>query len=299
VTGLGSGEGLISFLKNNEDDPRALVLESEFGRLLISMNRDGSTLSPMIRNAWDNFPLGRYVANPKLSGTIQNHHVGILANVTSTELACHLTNEHAAGGFGNRFLWLAVKRSRLLPLTEPLGPRVNLYATALADALAFAERGGLIRLTSAAKDWWNDYYRSRPERHGLLEALANRDTTQVARLAMLYALLDSTGTVDVPHFQAADALWDYAERSLVYVFGESTGNKTADSLLRMLRTQNRMSRMEVRQSLNVRSAPELDATIDHLTKLGLIKEVEVAHRGGPGRPRTDYVILDKGRERRT
>ena len=48
VAGLGSGEGLVGYLKANEKqgEPRALVMESEFGRLLTVMAREGSTLSP-------------------------------------------------------------------------------------------------------------------------------------------------------------------------------------------------------------------------------------------------------------
>ncbi len=43
VSGLGSGEGLIGHLKRQEEtEHRAIVTESEFGRLLTIMNREGS-----------------------------------------------------------------------------------------------------------------------------------------------------------------------------------------------------------------------------------------------------------------
>ena len=119
VPGLGSGEGLIEYLKANEADPRALVFETEFGPLLTAMSREGSTLSPIIRNAWDGVPLGRHVASQKASGTVLDHHVGVLANITGIELAQKLTSVEAANGFGNRFLWLGVRRPHLLPFTEP------------------------------------------------------------------------------------------------------------------------------------------------------------------------------------
>lgn len=68
VPGLGSGEGLIGHINREserakeEDRPpehRALVMESELGRLLTVMGRDGSTLSTTLRDGWDGAPLGR------------------------------------------------------------------------------------------------------------------------------------------------------------------------------------------------------------------------------------------------
>lgn len=64
VAGLGSGEGLVAYLKKRAaaGEPRALVMESELGRLLTVMTREGSTLSPMLRDAWDGVPMGRVLA---------------------------------------------------------------------------------------------------------------------------------------------------------------------------------------------------------------------------------------------
>jgi hypothetical protein len=37
------------------------------------------------------------------------------------------------------------------------------------------------------------------------------------------------------HLLAATAFWDYAERSVLYVFGDSLGDPLADDLLRLIR----------------------------------------------------------------
>jgi hypothetical protein len=70
VPGLGSGEGLIGHLKRNEGtEHRALVLETELGRLLSVMAREGSTLSPTLRDA-----LGRRTARALPRPRRQHRH---------------------------------------------------------------------------------------------------------------------------------------------------------------------------------------------------------------------------------
>ncbi|HVA19922.1 MAG TPA: hypothetical protein VMU55_07095, partial [Solirubrobacteraceae bacterium] len=61
VSGLSSGEGLIAQVRdpvNEHDaeapaDKRRLVLEQEFAQVLKVLSREGNTLSPIVRQAWD------------------------------------------------------------------------------------------------------------------------------------------------------------------------------------------------------------------------------------------------------
>jgi hypothetical protein len=290
VPGLGSGEGLITYLKEHADDPRALVHEPEFGRLLTAMARDGSTVSPVIRNAWDGVPLGRHVASAKASATIYDHHVGVLANITDVELAQKLKSVDAANGFGNRFLWLAVRRAQLVPFTEPVSGHVSPFVASLKRSLAFASGSGFARLTPAAKDRWEVFYRGRVPRAGLIGALTGRAEPYVARLALLYALLDGKAEVDAQHLAAAEALWAYAERSAVYIFGESTGNPDADALLRLLELQSPLTWWEASKELGVYRSSDMEAIVGLLVRLGRVGVVKVTRAGG-GRPRREIELL--------
>ena len=56
------------------------------------------------------------------------------------------------------------------------------------------------------------------------------------RLALLYALLDKSPLIQAPHLLAALALWEYVERSVYHIFGDSLGDPVADDLLRLLRS---------------------------------------------------------------
>ena len=55
------------------------------------------------------------------------------------------------------------------------------------------------------------------------------------RLSVLYAVLDMSPDVKIEHLKAALAVWDYCERSAEYIFGNSLGNRIADTLLAELR----------------------------------------------------------------
>lgn len=292
VSGLGSGEGLIGHLKRNEEqDHRALVLESEFGRLLTVMNREGSTLSPVVRDAWDGVPMGRFLARD--SQLVTWHHVGLVAHITPIELRSKLNDVEAANGFGNRFLWLAVRRTKLVPFPE--SPRLVLqpYLSELSNAIrAAAAPGPELHWTPEAAVRWEQLYArlSGREGRGVAGALVARAESQIVRLALVYALLDQAKQIDVIHLAAAEALWDFSERSVGYVFGASTGNRHAD-MLRDFLADAPMEWEAAKRALGLRHAAELREAVDVLTGLGLV-EVAAVERQAGGRPRRVLQLVE-------
>ena len=120
LPGLASGEALIAEVRDGAGDDdlgvadkRRLVLEPEFTRLLAVAGRQGSTLSHLIREAWDGNPLkNRTKQNPMVA---TGAHVSVLAHVTREELLRRLDDTEIANGFANRFLFALVRRSKKLP----------------------------------------------------------------------------------------------------------------------------------------------------------------------------------------
>ena len=282
VAGLGSGEGLIGHLKKMEQaegqEHRAIVTESEFGRLLTVMAREGSTLSPVVRDAWDGVPLGRFLAREQ--SLVMWHHVSISAHVTVIELRQKLTNTDAANGFANRFLWLAVRRTKLVPFPQSPKDLVRPYASDLRKAIDAAQTPGTLDWSPVAADRWEELYTAsatRP-RYGMLGALLARGEAQIARLALLYALLDRGSEVGAQHLAAAEALWAYVERSATHIFGQSTGDRHADALLTYL-AEGPIEWMEARKALGLRYASEMDESVGLLVSLGLADVVTVKKEG--------------------
>ncbi len=96
-----------------EKDNRLLIVEGEFSSTLKVLNREGNTLSPVVRNAWDSGDLNTLVKNNPAKAT--GAHISIIGHITKQELLKHLDETEAANGFGNRFLWVYVDRSKILP----------------------------------------------------------------------------------------------------------------------------------------------------------------------------------------
>ena len=119
VAGLGSGEGLVGYLKAHETqgEHRALVMESESGGCSRSWPatarrspRWSVTLGTASRWAGSS-PASRPRPRAPRRGH-RPHHPG------RAPREAHGTD--AANGFGNRFIWLAVRRTRLVPF--PMSP---------------------------------------------------------------------------------------------------------------------------------------------------------------------------------
>ena len=108
ASGLSSGEGLIAHVRDQpEDDPgdtpidkRCLAVEGEFAQVLKVLAREGNTLSPIVRQAWDGDTLQTMVRNNPLRAT--DAHIGVIGHITKDELLRYLTATELANGFFNR-----------------------------------------------------------------------------------------------------------------------------------------------------------------------------------------------------
>ena len=215
--GLSSAEGLILEVRDNVEpqepppDRRLLLVQSEFSAVLRVMTRDGNTLSPVLRDAWDSGRLRTLVKNNPLKAT--GAHISKIGHITRPELLRYLSDTEHHNGFANRILWCCVRRSKCLPE----GGRVpNVEMNALADRLrgivawARAEEREVSRDAVARSLWATVYPRLSAGLPGLLGASTGRAEAQVLRLSSLYAALDCSTTVRVDHLLAALAVWDTA-----------------------------------------------------------------------------------------
>jgi hypothetical protein len=314
-SGLSSGEGLIHAVRDpvirrqegkekgrptgrweevvvdeGVADKRLLVIEAELGRTLSVLERQGNTLSAVLRDAWDGNDLGIMTRANAARATAP--HISLIGHITQQELERELYDVSLANGFANRFLVLAVRRSRLLPIPPVFGDElVARLAARLAEAIAFAAQVGEVKWGPAARDLWIAMYpdlsRGEP---GLAGAIAARSEAHVLRLSLIYALLDGSNVIDVPHLAAAAALWEYAAASVRYIFGDRLGDPTADSIRQMLATSP-LTRSEISAGLgrHVRAA-----AIDHALHLLLIRGIAfVRHEETGGRPREIWELVEQ------
>jgi hypothetical protein len=298
VSGLSSGEGLIWSVRDpdtttrgqariqggeGEQDKRLLVLEAEFASVLKMVARDGNTLSPVVRCAWDGKPLQALTKNSPARAT--GAHIAIVGHITADELVRLLNATEAANGFLNRFLLLGVRRSKLLPEGgsidqvhwEPLLSRLRaaLHSARQARRLSFDE--------PARRRWWELYPTLTQPQAGPAGAVCARAEAHVVRLALIYALLDQADRIRLAHLEAALALWEYAAASARWVFGDSLGDPVADEIYRALLDEpDGLTRSQLRDlfSRNRRSK-DITQALDRLAVAGRIHAERQQQRGRP------------------
>jgi hypothetical protein len=159
--GLSSGEGLIwavhdDILKFNAKagewetiepgvvDKRLLCIEEEMSQVLKTGQRQGATITEIIRRAWDSRTTLQTMTKTS-PAKATDAHISILGHITKAELAREITETDLANGLANRFGWFRVQRAQLLPdpsrladeIADDLGRRIS-------RVLAFARGADLI-----------------------------------------------------------------------------------------------------------------------------------------------------------
>lgn len=290
-SGLASGEGIVKRFADRDDgtpvEKRALFLEAEFARTLVAAGRETSTLSHLIRDAWDTGELRVLTRKDPLRAT--GAHAGVVAHITLEELRARLVSAEIGSGFANRFLFTCARRSKKLPAGGNLSAvDLDALTAKVRDALATGRKRDAISRTPDAERRWAELYNTLPEPPGLLGAITARAEAQLLRLSLVYALLDGAHAIDVPHLLAALAVWRYAEASAAHIFGGVLGSDTADRLLVELRAvyPDGLDR-EAQSALfhRNRAEAELEAARRQLEARGLAQRRSVPSDTGKGRPR--------------
>jgi hypothetical protein len=308
--GLSSGEGLIFNVrdpgpeatdpKKTTDpgvlDKRLMVVEPEFANVLRVANRQTNTVSVVIRNAWDGAALRTMTRNNALKAT--DAHISILAHITPEELRRELTDISMLNGFGNRFLFVAAKRSKLKPFGGqlPAGDLERLQG-AVAAALDDARALDRLELDQSTRALWEQVYQpltTAPP--GAMGAVYNRAAPHVRRLAMIHAAMNGGQAVNPDHLSAAIALWQYCADSARYIFGDSTGNRLADDILEHLRgaADLGMTRTGMSAALGRhQSASRMTEALTTLERAGLARRELRADTGG--RPAETWYATEGAR----
>jgi Protein of unknown function (DUF3987) len=292
ISGLGSGEGLIHAVRDpsekdekdqGQDDKRLFVVETEFASVLRVAARDGSTLSAILRLAWDTDHLQIATKNCPLNAT--GAHISLVGHITRDELIRDLTATDTANGFANRILWVCAQRSKLLPEggQVPIASLQKLERR-LKDVLEFARCGGRqeFRRDTDARRIWNAMYSDLSEgKPGLFGSIISRGEAQVMRLASIYAVLDHSQEIRAEHLKAGLAVWRYCENSARFIFGDQLGDPVADQLLSALRAYpDGLTKAQLHNALGRnRSASVIDAALNTLSRYKFAKKKTKQTRG--------------------
>jgi hypothetical protein len=280
-------------LDEGVEDKRLMIMEDEFGRFLSVSGREGNTLSATIRKAWDAKDV-LYVEGKTSPAKATQAHISMIGHITRTELLKLMSVVENENGFSNRILWIAVKRSKHLALPESINWRqqkdilsdvqevLDTFTVAKADPLAIGAgwsepfRNELMQLSwglEGKRAWCRFYDAISDEKKVLISPIVARNEGHVLRLAMLYAVLDASTVIRPEHLNAAIHFWEYNERSVRWIFGESTNNGPADKIYYALRReQGGMTRTQISQDVFKRNLSKTDLDI----AFGVLQQAELA-----------------------
>jgi hypothetical protein len=255
------------------NDKRALMLETEFSRLLAVCARSGNTLSEVLRQAFDS---NKHLAtNAKSDHCIATHpHVSLIGHITPTELKERMNDVSYSNGFGNRILWVEAYSSKSLPFgCIPEWYAQETLITNLRDVVEWAKaEPRFMQWTDGGSAAWERWYNKRENEKGITGALLQRDRTHLLRLAMIYAILDCRVCINENHLKAALAVWDYAKQTVRRIFGNMKGSSVAEKIYDFILISGEVSTREIYDHLsrNV-SSKEIYTAILKLEIQGLVQ----------------------------
>ena len=214
-----TGEGSWVITDPGVSDKRLLVIEEEFASALQSSKREGNTLSSILRTLYDSGKASPLTKSSRIQCT--DAHVGVVAHITRFELNKLLTDNDKFNGFGNRFLWICSRRTKLVPFPEPLPEVLKQKMVDHLDRVIIKARGGQQYLLSPpAKELWGNVYPDLTEaRDGVAGAMVGRSEAHVMRLSLIYCLFRGGDQIETEDLNAALAFWKYADQSANYIFG--------------------------------------------------------------------------------
>lgn len=283
--GVQSGEALIQ-LASTVDGGRLLVEEEEYARLLTVKAWSGSTISAHLRTAWDGEPLCAVTKRSHMSAP--DAHVCLIGHITDNELRRKMAAEDVHNGAANRILHTWSERARLLPNPDPMPVHeAEVLSARLREAVTFAQGAGMLAFSPGFKGEWIEVYsvtETRPSGGTHYDGLTARASSHIKRLALMYALLDRSRVVGIKHLTAAQAMWEYCEHSVAYIWGMGLGDSRVERLLEALHRAGEagLNRTQITDLFH-RNLPkeQLDDICGQIVRAGLAKQLRLETGGAP------------------
>jgi hypothetical protein len=224
-----SGSGFKPIVVPGVDDKRLFIREGEAASIFQLAGKKESRADIILRDGWDGLPLKNIVKGKtdgiSNSAMCMEPHISISGDTTRDELRRRMPDGADQNGFGNRFLYTFVYRTKMCPNG---GPQLDWSDEALRlhKTILFARTVGYVPLSKAAHKMWSRMYVEIENEVGELpplpQSMCARGVAHVRRLALIFALLDMKDVVDSEHLQAAKRLWDYCMNSARFIFSNES-----------------------------------------------------------------------------
>jgi len=260
-SGFGSAESIINEIRDGsqqqvknrknqfdtvmvpgKSDKRMCIREGELASVFQLAGKKDSRVDIVLRDGWDGKPLHNLVKGRSEglsnSNSCREPHISISGDTTPSELKQKMPPGATENGFGNRFLYCFVYRTKCCPMG---GPQIDwsVEMLKLHNAIESAKQVGVVGLAKAAESSWKNMYLQMDQVKNRLPGLAGQMTARkdahIRRLALIIALLDECSVVETWHLRAAKKIWDYCEDSARFIFAGSTADQ--DKIITYIKSQ--------------------------------------------------------------
>jgi hypothetical protein len=143
---------------------------------------------------------------------------------------------------------------------------------------------------------------------GLFGQMIARGPAHVLRVSLIFAILDCSPKIELPHLAAALAVWDSAVRSTFQIFGDKLGMSDADIILKTLRdSPEGMTRTDINNLFGRNALQDrIEKALAVLIKKDFAKFEKVKTGGAPATvwtatnkpptPTPDYLALFRDKD---
>jgi hypothetical protein len=316
TNGLQSAEAIVDAVDDDNKSNELMVYYTEFGGLLSAIKLRAN-LSDIIKQSYDGDILKVRTKHKSGNRTASHAHVSVMGHVTPAILSERLSDTEIASGFGNRFLFATVDKSKLISRPDPISDEdFDELANKIDEALSWVRRWTFegvdpisatlyrffevrpkreMHLSDRAWNLWDTMYEElSAKRPGIVGLLSGRASTNVIRLAVTYAIADQSTVVDIQHLKAGKAVWDYCEASIASIFSGITGDYYVDKVLRALEDapEQTLTRSAIWAMFGRHhNASWIDGVVKRLMETKLVDMHTIPPTGGGrGRPLTTYTL---------
>ena len=193
-----SGEGMIRMLAgstlNMGRKYRVVIANSEMSTTFAAQGRESSTLSGILRKAYDGDRLENFRSDKKKSIAADDYLLGFVGTITPGELQQVMPAMDWVNGAQNRFLWSIAFKDKTLG-RSPAQPDFTNWAGRVKALFELNTKEGAkptaIAYSESGRRVWDDWHASLPEHQDdTLSESQGRVLANCLRVAVLYAQLD-------------------------------------------------------------------------------------------------------------
>lgn len=277
--GISSGEGIINHVADTPGfiDGRLMIPIQEFHRLMAVVNRTDSTLSSILREAYDGGTLAVTTRTNPLVAT--RGHVSMIIHTTEAEFGQCVKPIDFLNGLLNRIVYVNARSEKVLPNPGRVNPdeleRLSQHLLRCREWAENGEDGRELYWSEEAAQLWTEFYAASRQTTSdeMGDAILVRAPVHVIKFAMRHAALDMSEAIQRRHLECAIAIWNHCMSAAKRLAaGQNPYSDDRERVRSAIADSGAMTKTEVMKLFNNhKSAKDVDDLLSYLVGAKLVQ----------------------------